>query len=166
MDSTFLDPGGGSIARPSYAKSVKTAKFEKLNRNVLEIILEKKIIQKHSTLTGEEVSRLCDIVGLKVGDQTEGYQVNYSRKIITLSVWAKQGVSLERCVTEQPKEFTCDLTITQVKPANRRDVLLLITGLPFDTPDTQVKHYVESFGAKIKHIKPIYGVYRRGPHKL
>ena len=130
---------------------------------MLEIILEKKIIEKHSTLTGEEVSRLCDIIRLKVGDQTKGYQVTYSRKIITLSVWAKQGVSLERCVTEQPKEFTSDLTITQVKPANRRDVLLLITGLPFDTPDTQVKHYVESFGAKFKNIEPIYGVYREGP---
>ena len=163
MATSFVDPGGGNSPIPSYAKSLKTTKFQKLDRNVLDIVLEKKTVQKAVQLKCDEVSRLCEIVGLKVGIETEGYQAHYSRKKITLSVWAKDGVSLERRVMDQPREFNSDLTITQVRPAHRREVTLLITGLPFNTPDSQVKHYVESFGAKMMSVEPIYGVYKEGP---
>ena len=50
-----------------------------------------------------------------------------------------------------------------MRPANRRVVTVLITGLSFNTPDSQVKHYIESFGAKMVGIEPIYGVYKEGP---
>ena len=163
MGSNFIDPGGGSSCQQSYANGLKTTKFEKLNRNVLEIKLEKQVIQKHVSLNGEEVSKICDIVGIKVGTETEGYQAQYSRKVITLAVWAKAGVGLEKFVTDQPRVFNGDLTITQVRPSHTREVILLVNGLPFDTPDDQVRHYVESFGAKFVNIEPIYGVYKDGP---
>ena len=162
MGST-VDPGGGNTA--TYARSVKTNKFQKLNRNVLQIVLEKKMIQKNVNLNCAQVVKICEIVGIRVGSETEGYQAHYNRKNITLSVWAKDGVSLERFVTDQSREFSGDLTITQVRPAYRREVTLIITGLSFNTPDSQVKHYVESFGGKMVGIEPIYGVYRDGPWK-
>ena len=164
MGSKFVDPGGGGLGKPpSYANSVKSTKFEQLKRNILEIVLEKKIVQKNVSLTGEDVSKICEIVGLKVDCDTEGYQAHYGRKSITLAVWAKAGVSLERLVSEQPREFNSDLTISQVRPANRREVSLLITGLPFNTPESQVKHYVEAFGAKFADTEPVYGVFKKGP---
>ena len=60
-------------------------------------------------------------------------------------------------------DFSGDLTIIQVRPARRREVTLLITGLPFNTPDLQVKHYVEAFGAKVMDSEPKYGVHKEGP---
>ena len=71
--------------------------------------------------------------------------------MIILAVWAKVGVSLERFMTDQHRVFNCDLAIL------RSDLLtLLINGLSSDTPDDQVKHYVESFGAKFMNIKPVH----------
>ena len=134
IGSNAIDPGGGS-APISYARSVKATKFQKLNRNILEIYMEKKMIQKAVSLKCEDVSRICERVGIRVGMDTEGYQVNFNRKSITLSIWAKDGVSLERFVDDQPREFSNDLTITQVMPAHRREVIAVITGLSFDTPE-------------------------------
>ena len=78
MGSNFIDPGGGSSAQHSYANRLKTTKFEKLNRNVLEIKLEKQVIHKHVSLDGDEVSKVCEKVGIKVGSETEGYQAHYN----------------------------------------------------------------------------------------
>ena len=93
---------------------------------------------------------MCNIVGIKAGEDTEGYKANYNQKLITVAVWAKQGISLEKFVTENPKDYNSELIISQVRPAQRREVTLLVTGLPFNTPDGQVKHYVEAFGARFK----------------
>ena len=164
MGSAITDPGGGA-SKPtlSYARSVKNTKFQRLNRNILEIVLEKKIHQKTISVKCDDVSKICEIVGIRVGTETEGYQAHYNRQTITLSIWIKPGIGLERFVSENNTQYSSDLTITQVRPANRREVMLLITGLSFNTPDTQVKHYVESFRAKMISVEPVYGVYREGP---
>ena len=111
MASKAIDPGGGN-APPSYARSLKTSKFQKLDRNILVITLEKKMSQKTVSLSCEDVSRLCNIVGMRVGIDTEGYQAHYNRKGITISIWAKPGVSLEKFANDNPMEFSGDLTIT------------------------------------------------------
>ena len=164
MGSAITDPGGGA-SKPtlSYARSVKNTRFQRLNRNILEIVLEKKIHQKTISVKCDDVSKICEIVGIRVGTETEGYQAHYNRQTITLSIWIKPGIGLERFVSENNTQYSSDLTITQVRPANRREVMLLITGLSFNTPDSQVKPYVESFGAKMISVEPVYGVYREGP---
>ena len=102
MATNFLDPGGGnSLPPPTYANSVKAVRFQPLNRNILEVILEKKIIQKNISINGDDVSRICAIIGMNIDSETEGYQPHYGRKSITLSVCAKNGVSQERFVSEQ-----------------------------------------------------------------
>ena len=165
MATGFLDPGGGNSHPPSYANRVRNFRFQSLDRNILEIVLEKKILQKNINIKGEDVSRICETVGIKVGQETEGYQAHYGRKNITIAVWAKQGVSLERFISENSKDFSNDLTISQVRPAKRREVTLLISGLNFNTPDEQVKHYVEHFGVRFVNVEPVYGVHHEGPWK-
>ena len=107
----------------------------------------------------------ADSSWLGIYQETEGYQAHYGRKNITLAVWAKQGVSLERFISENSKDFSNDLTISQVRPAKRREVTLLISGLNFNTPDEQVKHYVEHFGVRFVNVEPVYGVHHEGPWK-
>ena len=163
MERNNFDPGGGPKA-PSYAQRVKKNNYKKLDRNVLNISIEKRNQEDVVFLNGDQVASVCAAVGISVSCETQGYQAHYRPKVITLSVWAKPGVSLERFVSEQPREFTSDLIISSVRPAVRREVSVLVTGLHFNTPDAQVKEYIECFGAKVSG-EPRYGVHREGPWK-
>ena len=165
MASNNVDPGGGNHP-PSYSSRVKKniSSYKKLDRNVLIVFIEKKSQEDVLYLNGDQVSNVCALIGLSVTCDTQGYQAQYGRKGITLSVWCKPGVSLERLVTEEPRVFTDQLTITSVRPAVRREVSVLVTGLHFNTPDTQVKEYLESFGAKVSG-EPVYSVHKEGPWK-
>ena len=163
MATRGFDPGGvGRPPPPSYASRVK-GKYIKLDRNVLEIVIEKKIENKYIHMNGDEVSRICDMIGVKVVTETQGYQTHYTGKFIVLAVWMKQGVSLERFLRAQPVDYGEDLTITQVRPAIRREVTMLVSGLSFNTPDVQVIAYIEKFGAKVVGTEPIYGIHKEGP---
>ena len=50
-------------------------------------------------LKGDQVAQVCEVISVRVGSDTLGYQTQYSAKVITLSVWIHQSVSLERFVT-------------------------------------------------------------------
>ena len=63
-------------------------------------------------MNAEQVANVCDRIGLSVSSDTQGYQAQYGSKGITLSVWCKPGVSLERLVTEEQRLFTDQLIIT------------------------------------------------------
>ena len=80
-------------------------------------------------------------------------------------MWAKPAVSLERFVSEEARVFTPELTVTSVRPAVKREVTVLVTGLHFNTSDNMVKEYLECFGAKVNGCEPIYGVHKEGPWK-
>ena len=100
MGSTNIDPGGGGTnSHSSYARSLKSTKFQRLNRNVLEIILEKKVLQKAVNVSCDDVSKICDIVGIKVGSEAQVYQAHYNGTTITLSIWAKDGIGLDKFVS-------------------------------------------------------------------
>ena len=163
MGSGHLDPGGRKV---SYANSLKSnmKKYEKLERNVLLIEIEKKIQNAFVNLNGDLVADICQVVGIKPGVETEGYQVHYG-KGVTVAVWAKQAINLERYVTEERRDFNNDLVITSVRPAVRKEVLVLVSGLSFNTPDEQVKDYISCFGAKLAGGEPVYGVHKNGPWK-
>ena len=158
MATNFLDPGGGSRP-PSYANRVKTnmKKHQKLDRNILEIIIEKKNRDEFILLRGEQVAEVCEVVGVNVASEAEGYHTQYG-KFITLSVWVKQAVSLTKFVSSHPTVYTSELTIVSVKPAVAREVTVLDTRLHFNTPDSLVREYLQSFGTKLANKEPVYGV--------
>ena len=120
---------------------------------------------KFITLSGDAVAQVCEGLGIDIGRDTVGYQAQYRGKVITLAVWMKEAVSLERFVQEGEREFNSDLVITQVRPATRREVTVLVTGLHFNTPDTQVVDYITQFGGKVTSTEAAYGVFRDGPSK-
>ena len=166
--ATGTGPGGGSgPPPPSYANRVKQnmLKIKSLERNVLDITIEKNDQHQIVNLSGEEVERVCQLIGMRCGAETEGYQVQYRGKYITVSVWAKPRIGLERFNSEGPIVFSEDLMITSVRPAASKEVMVLFTGLPFNTPDEMVKEYLECFGAKLKTGVPTLGRYTGGPWK-
>ena len=50
-----------------------------------------------------------------------------------------------------------------IRPSGRKDVMLTISGLDFNTPDTLVKEYIEKFGGKMVSQEAIYGKHGEGP---
>ena len=99
MTASEIDPGGG-FKPPSYARTVNKRRFEKLNRNVLEIIMEKSLRNQNVNLTCEKVTSICEMMNIKIESETEGYQVLYRGKYLTLVVWFKSSISIERFTTE------------------------------------------------------------------
>ena len=77
---------------------------------MLDKVLEQKVAQKNVTINGDEVSRVCSMIGIMVGDKTDGCQPHYSKKYITLAVWTKQEISLERLVITTPKDINNNLS--------------------------------------------------------
>ena len=95
MATRGFDPGGvGRPPPPSYASRV-IGSYQKLDRNVLEIVIEKKNENQYVHMNGDEVARLCELISVKVVTDTQGYQTHYTGKVIVLAVWIKQGMSLE-----------------------------------------------------------------------
>ena len=168
MAMSDFDPGGGGgTPPPSYAHRVKQngRRFEKLNRNILEVTVEKNIASQMVNLNGEMVANLCNVIGVNPACDTEGYQVNFRGKFIRVSIWAKQGLSLERFISEQRRPLGEGLTVTQVRPAMRREVTAPVSGLPFNIPDSQVINYFECFGGRVTHREAMYGTHKEGPCK-
>ena len=99
MGPKHHDPGGGK--RPtSYATSVRNnRRYEKLDRNVFHINIEKRNSDEFVTLNGDLVAALCDFVGIKAGEETEGYQVHYGGKGITVAIWAKIAISIKTAIS-------------------------------------------------------------------
>ena len=95
MTSNF-DPGGVNRPLPSntYANMVNARSFQKLDRNVLNIVVEKKSSDNYASLNGDQVSEICGLVGIEVGGETEGFQTHYGGQSVTLAVWMKQAISL------------------------------------------------------------------------
>ena len=60
MATSNFDPGGvGRPPPPSYASRV-TGKYQKLDRNVLEIVIIKKVENNMIHFDGDEVERVCE----------------------------------------------------------------------------------------------------------
>ena len=80
-------PGGGS-GPPSYANRGKQnlEKCKSLDRNVLKITIEKNNPHEIVNLNGEQVAEMFEVIGIRCGGETEGYQIHYEGKSITLSV--------------------------------------------------------------------------------
>ena len=150
----------------SYADRLKTnVKFDqRLKRNVLEITIERTDREKRIDMKPETVSRLLISIGLNVRDEMEGYQVTYGR-ICTISVWVKKGITLDRFCQKEgilvDKEM--GLRTGTIRPAGRRDVLVTVAGVDYNTPDSLIQEYLEKFGGKLMNQNVIYGKYTEGP---
>ena len=49
-----------------------------------------------------------------------------------------------------------------IRPAGRRDVIVTVAGVDFDTPDTLIQEYIKKFGGKLMSQDVSYGRYFEG----
>ena len=146
----------------TYANSVNAKKHKKLNRNVINVILEKLRSEQYN-FGDELVGEICQVIGVNVGTQTMGYQVHFTPREITLSVVLRPEIGAERFCSQEVKHVRDGLRIVAVKPDNLRVVKLRIVGLYFNTPDSLVIEYLENFGIKVTSQTSNMDTYREGP---
>ena len=162
------DPGGGKVLgqQGSYADRLKTnVKYDqRLKRNVLEIVIEKSEREAEIVLDPATVARVCRSVGLDIDSQVEGYQVQFGRVCI-LSVWVEKSVSLERFCRVENIMVSKGVMTGSIRPSGRKDVVVTVAGLDFNTPDTLIQEYIVKFGAKLMSPNVMYSKYTEGPFK-
>ena len=162
------EPGGDDKPRkaPSYADRAKmNIKFDhRLKRNVLEIEVEKLDREDEINLDQDCIAKLFGTMGLDVLTHVEGYQVNYG-KVTKIAVLCKEGLDLERFCRKESIEVCRGVSTRTIRPAGRRDVTVMVSGLNFNTPDTFVQEYITKFGGKMISSSVIYGRHGDGPFK-
>ena len=157
------DPGDGpkqSIAPKSYADRLRAnIKFnQRLQRNVLEISLEKDSQETQIDLKEENTKQLFETLGINIESELEGHQVKYDK----ISVWFKKGIKLDRFCKEEKIRVSEGVTTSYIKPAGRKDVTVTVVGLDFNTPDSYVFEYIKNFG-RIVSDSVIYCKFSEGP---
>ena len=156
---------GGGIS--TYADRLRTniSYNQRLQRNVLEITLEKTEEDVEVIIDQNCIIRVMKSIGLDLQTQVEGCQVQYNGRNHVISVWAAKGVNLEKfCKTEGIN--VCKGVMTgAIRPAGRKDVTVTIAGLDFCTPDNLIFEYFKKFGGEIVNNAVIYGKFSEGPLK-
>ena len=145
------DPGGHKDHAQSYANRLKTnvSYNERLKRNILEITVEKTDKDVEILLNDNSVHRVLKSIGMDIVSQMEGYQVQFNGRTSLISVWASQGLSLDRFCREEGIIIGKGLVTGHIRPDGRREVTVTVAGLDFNTPDCLVYEYIQKFGGVI-----------------
>jgi hypothetical protein len=156
-------PATTTTTTMSYADRLKTnvRHDQRLKRNVLEITIEKEK-EVRIELDPATVARIMHSIGLDIGNQVEGYQIIYG-KVCIISVWVVKGVSLDRFCQRENIIVSKGVVTGTIRPAGRRDVIVTVAGVDFDTPDTLIQEYIKKFGGKLMSQDVSYGRYFEGP---
>ena len=125
--------------QPSYSDKIKVnvIKSERLKRKVLEINL----VTEEGTnpyIDKETLAKLLAKVGIDKKTQMYGYQ-QAGRKIY---VWFKEGYDIDRFCYQDSIKVSEGIKTGMVKPMDRREVDVRISGLNLNTPDSLAVEYL------------------------
>ena len=139
--------GGSSTTVNKWVNSpkVQILRNERLKRNVLEININ--IDEKGGKIEKEAVAKLFSCMGLKAGGDLEGFQIK-RRKVYA---WLLEGSDLGKYCTDEVFMITPGIKTTLIKPMDRREVQVTISGLNINTPDSFIFSYVSYFGKLHSH---------------
>ena len=168
QDKLYNSRNNGQAAPlSSYADRLRSniSFSQRLNRNILEITLEKIDKQKSSEeISDENVATVFRTLGIDISIQLEGYQIQYRGSYSVLSVWFKQGINLEKFCKDVSIRVNSEIRTGLIRPAGKSEVTVTISGLDFNTPDTFVIDYLNKFGV-VKNRSVIYTKFDSGPFK-
>ena len=166
-NSGGLSETGGYDTRKtkSWADMLESSLPSSLDKNILEVILEKD--QKGPfSVSEEECARLLGKLGLdqRPGIQVEGVQICPNGRGVILITLKDIVKADEFCCYDVFEISTNGVRSIMVKPAGRREVIVSFKGIHPNTKDTTVLDYLAKFG-KILSTKVIHGIYNSGPLK-
>lgn len=156
-------PGGQGRASMSWAERLGSSLPSSLNKNVLEVVLEKDT-RGAFAVTEEECARMMKKVGLDLlpGGQVEGVQIcPNGRGVIFITL--KDHVEMEKfCSYDIIAITSSGIRGTMVKPAGKKEVVISIKGIHPNTKDSLVIDYLSKFG-RVVSTKVVHGVFSEGP---
>ena len=151
VDSSAVPPINKWASRPK----VTIGRNERLKRNVLEINLD--VDTNTGKIEKESLAKLFTRMGMRTGE-LEGFQIK-RRKVFA---WLVEGTDLARFITDQCFQITPGMKTSVIKPMDKREVQVLISGININTPDSFLFSYLAFFG-KVSSHKVIYDTERDGP---
>ena len=168
-----LSPWGGDgesqnrVGRKTYAEMLGSTLSPGLNKNVLEVVLEKD--QRGSfVVSHQECARVMSKIGL---DSRPGVHVDVEavqicpngRGIILITL--KQEINIASFCRHEVFEVTSSgIRVVNIRPVGKRDAVVTIKGLHPSTRDEFVLAYLNKFAKSVTN-KVIHGVYADGPLK-
>ena len=161
---TGQDPGGTRKVS-SWAQVLGSTLPTRLNRNVLEIVLDKDA-KGAFNVSDHDCFRVLKKIGLDPipGEQVEGVQICPNGRGVIL-VTLKDGVALDRFCRYDVFEVTnSGIRAVNVKPAGKREVVVTVRGLHPNTTDQGVLEYLNKFG-RVVTTKVVYATFAEGPLK-
>ena len=134
------------LPRMSWAERLGSTLPPKLQKNVLEVVLEK----DHKgpfNVSEDDCARLMTKVGLEsVSDKVEAVQICPSGKGV-IYVTLKDDVDLERfCMHESFAVTQTGIRSTIIKPALKKEVIVSVKGIHPNTRDSLVLEYLAKYG--------------------
>ena len=81
--------------------------------------------------------------------QVEGYQIQYNVGRAIISVWVQVGINLDKFCCNEGISVSRGGITNSIISANRRDVIVTVSGLDFNTPDSLICDYMRKFGGII-----------------
>ena len=159
------DGPGPTRKGTSWAEMLGNSIPSSLNKNILEVVLEKDD-RGAFAVSEEDCSRLLRKLGLdqRPGVQVEEVQICPSGRGVIL-ITLKDGVNVENFCRYDVFELTENgVRSIMVKPAGKKEVVVSLRGIHPNTRNSVVLDYLSRFG-KIISTKAVHGVYSTGPLK-
>ena len=153
----------GDDGTKSWAEMIERTLPSSLNKNLLEVVLEKE--QRGSFYVSEQdCARLLNKLGLsqRANVQVEGVQIcPNGRGVILITLKENVDANIFSCYD------VCEVTTTgirsiMVKPAGKQEVIVTVRGIHPNTTDNTVLDYLSKFGT-IVSTKVVHGTYNQGP---
>ena len=160
-----LGDGKSEKSASSWAEMLGNSLPNSLNKNILEVILEKD--EKGPFVVSEvDCARLLHKLGLdqRPGVQVDGVQICPNGRGLIL-ITLKDDVLIDDFCRYDVFEVTASgIRSSMVKPSGKREVVVTIKGIHPNTRDSTVLEYLAKFG-KIVSTKAVHKVYQDGALK-
>ena len=123
--------GNESGGEKTYADRLRTnINFnQRLQRNVLEITLEKTEMDVEVDIDQNCITRIMKSLGMDLSSQVEGCQVQFNGRSHVVSIWAAKGINLEKYCKAEGINVCKGVMTGNIQPAGRRDVVFTVKGL-------------------------------------
>ena len=146
----------------SWASLASKGSLRRLEKNVMEVILEKD--DKGGFNTSEnDTARLLQKLGVDLGSHCEMVQIcPLGRNVIQVTL--KKDVNMEKFFNKEVFEVSSGVRVSHIRSAGQREVTLLIKGLHPQTPDSIVFEYLKCMG-KVEKSKVVLDTFKDGPLK-
>ena len=151
--------------RESWAQRIGNSAYARINKNIIEVILEKDNAGAF-LVSDSDCARLLTKLGLDLrpGIHIEGVQVCPDERGVIIGTLKDNGNPENFCRHDVLQVTHSGVRSVLVKQGGKKDIVMTFKGIHPNTRDSTVLSYISKFGA-VPQAKVVYGIYNEGPLK-